>query len=110
MIFPSDGQIAPEIEALTPQPWWRFCKSTQGQIGLAGFELCFGHRALRDYPDCDGLYIGGGAWLAEPAAYALENEFGKPVVCNQTAAIREMMILLDDWKAMPGRGRLLATP
>src|SRR5215470_19372109 len=41
MIFPSNTQIAAEIEALTPQPWWRFCKSTQGQIGLAGFELCF---------------------------------------------------------------------
>jgi hypothetical protein len=31
-------------------------------------------------------------------------------VCNQTAAIRELMILLNDWKPIPGRGRLLATP
>jgi hypothetical protein len=30
--------------------------------------------------------------------------------CNQTAAIREMMILLQDWKPMAGRGHLLATP
>jgi hypothetical protein len=28
-----------------------------------------------DYPDCDGLYIGGTAWLAEPGAHALKNEF-----------------------------------
>jgi maleate cis-trans isomerase len=69
-----------------------------------------GRRAILDNPDCDGLYVGGGAWLAEPAARRLEEEFGKPVVCNQTAAIREMMILLNDWKPLPGHGRLLATP
>ena len=69
-----------------------------------------GRRAFLDHPDCDGVYVGGGAWLAEPAARELEKEFDKPVICNQTAAIREMMILLNDWKPMAGRGRLLATP
>jgi maleate cis-trans isomerase len=69
-----------------------------------------GRRAFLDHPDCDGVYVGGGAWLAEPAARELEKEFDKPVICNQTAAIREMMILLHDWKPMTGRGRLLATP
>jgi hypothetical protein len=39
-----------------------------------------------------------------------ENELGKQVVCNKTAANREMMILLNGWKPMPGRRRLLATP
>jgi maleate cis-trans isomerase len=69
-----------------------------------------GRRAFLDNPDCDGLYVGGGAWLAEPAARQLEKEFDKPVVCNQTAAIRELMILLNDWKPMSGHGRVLATP
>ena len=69
-----------------------------------------GRRAFLDNPDCDGVYIGGGAWLAEPAARELEKEFGKPVICNQVAAIREMMILLNDWKPVAGRGRLMATP
>jgi maleate cis-trans isomerase len=91
-------------EVLSPAQFQKI--KTDDNLQLA-YDL--GRRALHDYPDCDGLYIGGGAWLAEPAAYALENEFGKPVVCNQTAAIREMMILLNDWKPMPGRGRLLAT-
>ena len=27
-----------------------------------------GRRAFLDNPGCDGVYIGGGAWLAEPAA------------------------------------------
>ena len=92
-------------EVLSPAQFQKI--KTDDNLQLA-YDL--GRRALHDFPECDGLYIGGGAWLAEPAAYALEKEFGKPVVCNQAAAIREMMILLNDWKPMPGRGRLLATP
>jgi maleate cis-trans isomerase len=69
-----------------------------------------GRRAFLDNPDCDGVYVGGGAWLAEPAARELEKEFCKPVICNQVAAIREMMILLNDWQPVAGRGRLMATP
>jgi maleate cis-trans isomerase len=69
-----------------------------------------GRRAFLDNPDCDAVYVGGGAWLAEPAARQLEAEFGKPVLCNQTSAIREMMRLLNDWKPIVGHGRVLATP
>lgn len=69
-----------------------------------------GRRAFLDHPDCDGVYIGGGAWLAEPAARQLEQEFGKPVLCNQTAMIREIMRLLNDWQPIAGQGRVLATP
>ena len=56
------------------------------------------------------VYVGGGAWLAEPAARELEREFGRPVICNQTAAIREMLKLLNDWTPLQGRGRVMATP
>jgi maleate cis-trans isomerase len=80
---------------------------TEDNLQLA-YDL--GRRAFLDHPDCDGLYVGGGAWLAEPAASQLEKEFGKPVICNQAAAIREMMKLLNDWTPMPGHGRLLAMP
>src|SRR5262245_49557629 len=38
-----------------------------------------GRRALLDHPDCDGIYIGGGTWIAEPVSERLEEEFGKPV-------------------------------
>jgi maleate cis-trans isomerase len=80
---------------------------TEDNLRLA-YEL--GRRAFLDYPDCDAVYVGGGAWLAEPAARQLESEFGKPVICNQTAAIREMMRLLKDWTPVAGCGRVLATP
>lgn len=92
-------------EVLSPA---EFQKIKTGDNLQLAYDL--GRRAFLDFPDCDGLYIGGGAWLAEPAARALENEFGKPVVCNQSAAIRELMILLNDWQPLLGRGRLLATP
>jgi len=80
---------------------------TEDNLHLA-YDL--GRRAFLDHPDCDAVYVGGGAWLAEPAARDLEREFGKPVICNQTAAIREMLRLLNDWTPLPSRGRVMATP
>jgi maleate cis-trans isomerase len=59
--------------------------------------------------DCDGIYIGGGTWLAEPVASRLEEEFGKPALCNQTVAIWDNLHILKDWTPLPGRGRLLAS-
>jgi maleate cis-trans isomerase len=80
---------------------------TEDNLQLA-YDL--GRGAFLDHPDCDAVYIGGGAWLAEPAARELEREFGRPVICNQTAAIREMLKLLKDWTPLEGRGRVMAAP
>jgi maleate cis-trans isomerase len=67
-----------------------------------------GRQAFADNPDCDAVYIGGGSWIAEPVAVRLEAEFGKPVLCNQAAVIRNVMKLLGDWTPMPGHSRVLA--
>jgi maleate cis-trans isomerase len=72
------------------------------------YEL--GRRAFLDYPDCDGIYIGGGSWLAEPVAVQLEAEFGKPVLCNQAAVIRHTLKMLGAWTPRAGHSRLLAMP
>jgi maleate cis-trans isomerase len=80
--------------------------STEDQMQLA-YEL--GRRAFRENPDCDGVYIGGGTWLAEPVAEALEQEFGKPVICNQAAMIRDVLHILGDWKPIAGHSRVLST-
>jgi maleate cis-trans isomerase len=50
-------------EVLSPAEFQKI--KTDDNLQLA-YDL--GRRALRDYPDCDGLYIGGGAWLAQPAS------------------------------------------
>jgi maleate cis-trans isomerase len=72
------------------------------------YEL--GRQAFLDHPDCDAAYIGGGSWLAEPVAVQLETEFGKPVLCNQAAVIRNILKLLGAWTPMTGHSRVLATP
>ena len=72
------------------------------------YEL--GRQAITANPDCDAVYIGGGSWLAEPVAAKLEADFGKSVICNQTAVIRANLKTLGIWKPIPGHSRLLATP
>jgi len=69
-----------------------------------------GCRAFRDNPDCDGVYVGGGSWLAEPVAKRLEDEFGKPVVCNQPSMIRNCLRMLNAWTPRQGFCRVMATP
>jgi maleate cis-trans isomerase len=78
--------------------------SGEDNIQLA-YEL--GRQALRDMPHADGLYIGGGAWLSQPVAEALEAEFKRPVITNVSAMIRNVLTLLDCWTPIPGHGRLL---
>jgi len=78
--------------------------SGEDNIQLA-YEL--GRQALRDLPQADGLYIGGGAWLSQPVAEALEAEFGRPVITNVSAMIRNVLTRLDCWTPIPGHGRLL---
>jgi maleate cis-trans isomerase len=90
---------------LTPAEFQRI--NTADSMKMA-YDL--GRRAFETNPDCDGVYIGGGAWLSEPVAVKLEQEFGKPVLCNQSAMIREVMKVLGDWQPRPGHSRLLATP
>jgi maleate cis-trans isomerase len=80
--------------------------SGEDNIQLA-YEL--GRQALRDLPQADGLYIGGGAWLSQPVAEALEAEFGKPVITNVSAMIRNVFTRLDCWTPIPGHGRLLGS-
>jgi maleate cis-trans isomerase len=71
------------------------------------YEL--GVQAFREHPDCDAVYIGGGSWIAEPVAVRLEEEFGKPVICNQAAVIRNTLKMLNAWKPISGHSRVLAT-
>ncbi len=81
--------------------------SAEDQMQLA-YQL--GRRAFLENPDCDGVYVGGGTWLAEPVAEQLEQEFGKPVICNQAAMIRDILHILGDWKPIEGHCRVLSAP
>ncbi len=67
-----------------------------------------GRQAFLDHPEADAIYIGGGSWIAEPVAVRLEQEFGKPAICNQAAMIRNVLKLLGAWTPIQGHSRLLA--
>lgn len=84
-----------------------FQKLDPGDHMRLAYEL--GRKAFLDNPDCDGIYIGGGTWLAEPVSSKLEQEFGKPALCNQTVNIWDNLRILKDWKPLPGRGLLLGS-
>ncbi len=75
-----------------------------------GAELAYtlGRDAFARHPEADALFIGGGAWLVEPAAERLEREFGKPVITHLNGAVRGILKELGCWRAFPaGYGRVL---
>ena len=92
-------------KSLTPAEFVKISAADQMQLA---YDL--GRRAFLENADCDGVYVGGGTWLAEPVAEQLEQEFGKPVICNQAAMIRDILHLLDDWQPIEGHCRVLSAP
>ncbi len=97
--------VGASTKSLHPADFHQF--DAGDHMGLA-YEL--GRRAFLDHPDCDAVYIGGGSWIAEPVAAQLEAEFGKPVLCNQSAVIRNTLKMLGAWTPIEGHSRVLATP
>jgi maleate cis-trans isomerase len=76
----------------------------------AGADLAYqlGRRALERTDKAEALFIGGGAWFADPAAARLEHEFGKPVITSLNGAVRSILTALDCWRPFPaGHGRVL---
>ena len=54
------------------------------------------------------IVIFGGSWLSEPVCQALEQEFGRPAISNQSCMIWDTLTRLGAWKPIPGQGRLLS--
>jgi len=97
--------VGETTKSLKPADFHQFDAGDHMQLA---YEL--GRRAFLEHPDCDAIYIGGGSWIAEPVAVRLEAEFGKPVLCNQAAVIRNTLKMLDAWTPLSGHSRVLATP
>lgn len=76
----------------------------------SGAELAYrlGRQALERNAKAEALFIGGGAWFADPAADRLEREFGKPVITSLNGAVRSILKALGCWRVFPsGTGRVL---
>jgi len=97
--------IGKTVEEMTPAQFVKL--SSSDNLKLA-FDL--GRKAFHDHPDCDSIYIGGGAWLSEPVARELERLTGKIVLCNQSAMIRDQLKTLNAWVPQQGHSRLLSLP
>jgi maleate cis-trans isomerase len=95
--------IGGATEPLAPAAFHRIAPAEHMRLA---YEL--GRRAFLEHADCDAVYIGGGSWIAEPVAARLEAEFGKPVLCNQTAVIRNTLKMLGIWSPIDGHSRVLA--
>jgi maleate cis-trans isomerase len=92
----AEPQTAAEVQTITPEQ---------------GLELALdlGRRALRQYPQADGLFLAGGAWLSVHAIPRLEEEFGKPVFVNLQSTVWSVLHLLGCWQPLSGWGKLLAS-
>lgn len=63
---------------------------------------------VKKYPDADGIFIGGGAWLAQPVAEQIEAATGVPVVSNIGGMLWNVLHRLGVWEPIPGHGKLLS--
>lgn len=83
-----------------------FIKLDAASHMMLSYQL--GCQAFRDHPDCDAIYIGGGAWLTEPVVRRLEEDFAKPAISNLTATVRDVLQLLNDWHPIHGQTKVLS--
>ncbi|HWP57537.1 MAG TPA: hypothetical protein VNL14_06610 [Candidatus Acidoferrales bacterium] len=88
--------------AMAPSEFLKWTNDASTQLA---YDL--GRGAFEKYPDADAVYIGGGSWLTLPVITRLEEEYGKPVITNQTASVWYLLEQLDYWKPVSGYGRLM---
>jgi maleate cis-trans isomerase len=98
------GVAGAATEVIGPETFTKM--SDDASIDLA-YRLA--QQAHRQFPDADGIYIGGGSWIVQPMVPMLEKQFGKPVIGNQNAMIWNTLHMVDYWTPIQGHGRLLAS-
>ena len=90
-------------KVLIPQEFSKI--NTQDSAQLA-YDLAV--QGAKQFPEADGIYIGGGSWLSQPVAEQVEKETGLPVVSNIGGMIWNLLTRLDVWQPIPNHGKLLA--
>lgn len=90
--------------ALEPDEFSRI--NTKDSAKLA-YDLSI--QGVKDFPQADGIFIGGGSWLAQPVAVQVEAEVGLPVVTNIGAMTWNLLHRIGAWQPKQDCGRLLAS-
>ena len=91
-------------KSLTPAQFSKMAAKDSAQLA---YDLAC--QAFKDHPEADGMMIGGGNWMSQPVSEQLEQEFGKPVVCNVNGMVYSFLKRVGMWKPIPGHGRLLGS-
>jgi arylmalonate decarboxylase len=78
-----------------------------GQLGAENARDAF---ARIDRPEIEVLVVPGGNFPTMPHITAWEQEFGKPVITTNQAALWAMLVVMKITDPVPGLGRLLAAP
>jgi maleate cis-trans isomerase len=90
-------------KSLTPA---EFSKIKQEDSAKLAYDLAM--TGLKDHPEADGVFIGGGNWLSQPVCEQLERETGKPIICNLGAMVWHLCRFVGMWKPIQNHGKLLA--
>lgn len=90
-------------KSLTPA---QFSKIKAKDSAQMAYDL--GIRGMKEHPEADGLFIGGGNWMSQPVVEQIERETGKPAICNIGGMLWSLLHRLGMWRPMPGHGRLLS--
>lgn len=85
-----------------------FDASDSYAIGLMGPENARDAFRRIDRPEIEVLVVPGGNFPTMPSITAWEEEFGKPVITTNQAALWAMMRVMKMDEKIPGLGRLLA--
>ena len=77
------------------------------ELGRVGPETAYELGRKTDRPDADAVIMPGGNWSAMAVAERLEDELGKPVICNNAVSLWAGLRLLKRGDRIRGYGRLL---
>jgi maleate cis-trans isomerase len=77
------------------------------ELGRAGPEAAYQLGRNTDRPDADAIIMPGGNWPSMAVAERLENDLGKPVLCNNAVSLWAGLRLLKRGDSIRGYGTLL---
>jgi maleate isomerase len=77
------------------------------ELGRAGPETAYDLGRRTDRPEADAIIMPGGNWASMAVAERLEDELGKPVLCNNAVSLWAGLRLLKRSDSIRGYGRLL---
>jgi maleate isomerase len=77
------------------------------ELGRLGPDAAYDLGRKADRPEAEAIVMPGGNWIAMPMIEQLEQDLGKPVLCNNAVSIWAGLRMLKRSDKISGYGRLL---